>query len=512
MKEYWILKEIKEKYLHNKKGIERLAQKIEEGIAQEKSRIKKIEKEIEDNKGVMELKDIWTYIANGSNYDSDMDIAFFMFLGIELSGTVEISGEVLKMYSNIHNGNYGEPLGNKKGSEGRYGEDIEKYFPFAIKKKESSKIITKWCSDYQEVLWNQNNAEIFSINKEGIDISRYCFFKTERIYDLLKEKPVENLLISEMTLGFGVTNTVYSYLKNIDKVSQITKIESVLQNLCKIPGINLRNNIAYLVFRYLSIIKFFDDNTENNTEDIEKMLNNIQESVNKLYEYYLQLDGIDYFTELYKEDGSDFDKIEFLYRILDAVKTGQNEFWERSMFDKKPCTQQVHEEFCREYGILELEELLGKVEMCISLTDEFDGMAIEIFNANDVLGSSLFYSRNAFVSNFFDQFESRFFEDSDIIRAGDDSDKKFSLEEKNLLEEIYLKEQLVILLDALKEEIDRVKKEKSQNIKFKNDNVRETNTAKTISNNKKYAYLHKTIVYHLLNNMSSSKKIPANLR
>ena len=229
-------------------------------------------------------KKICTCVKDCNCYYDDIDIALLMFCGIEETDSSEIAGEVEKTYSNLYDVYYEKeipiPIGNRKGDMGRYSKDIEKYFPFAITKSKEGRSITKWCKDYQELLWRQNNAEIFSINKKGDDISRYCYLKTEKLYDSLKEKPIENLLMFEMTMGFGITNTIYSYLENIKKVSQILEIEPALRILCEFPGINLRKTIADLVFCYLSEKEL----SKKSIKIALEALKDIQKNINELYE------------------------------------------------------------------------------------------------------------------------------------------------------------------------------------------------------------------------------------
>lgn len=110
--------------------------------------------------------------------------------------------------------------------------DAIKYFPFKVLENER----TSWCNKYQGVLFYKDNMGIFSIDEYSDDLSKYCYFKTEKIFEKLKNESIENLWILEMSLGIVLTNTIYMYLKEVKTLDELQEYKNIIRKLCQIPG------------------------------------------------------------------------------------------------------------------------------------------------------------------------------------------------------------------------------------------------------------------------------------
>ena len=133
-----------------------------------------------------------------------------------------------------------------RGGRGRYENKILDYYPFEE--------MTGWCEKYQQVLFSFNNVDIFwpkSFEKK--DISRYGYHKARRINHELSNGMPEDRIMSEMTLGMGLTNSIFVHLKAIETLTELNAYQDIISDICRMPGIKMRMSIADYLFNHLEL-------------------------------------------------------------------------------------------------------------------------------------------------------------------------------------------------------------------------------------------------------------------
>lgn len=287
------------RYLYKKYSVDLEAKSIEDNIKLIEEAIwgKKSERtfsfDVFDDKGILE-----NCVVEAESYRMDVVFAIFMYLGYKTSKNKELKGAASNVITEIDeireeekSSNKGESSSKEEGAKNRYSSKILENFPFEIKydmgKGETNEYkvwkCSSWCRDYQnEMLGSDNNAEIFAVDKDSTDISRYGFIKSKKIFRKLKETEIENILFYEISTGYKLTNKIYPYLREMEYKEKIDELEGIFHYLCKIPCIKLGTMVSDFLLFYLYNKKF----EENSIQDVYNFLENI---VCKIEEYFLDL-------------------------------------------------------------------------------------------------------------------------------------------------------------------------------------------------------------------------------
>ena len=204
-----------------------------------------------------------------------------------------------------------------RGVRGRYDREIFDYYPF----KEKS----GWCEKYQQVLFSDRNVDIFSPKNDSKkeDISRYGYYKAKSINYELKSGMPEDRIMSEMTLGMGLTNCIFMHLKEIKTLTELNAYDEIIHDICRIPGVKMRISMADFLFNYL------EGNKGNR---------NLDELHNKLISAIPEIDKA--FSKCKEDMYLLCDKDEEFNILKEDIK----EEWETSMFNNPYIERRIAEE------------------------------------------------------------------------------------------------------------------------------------------------------------------------
>lgn len=355
------------RYLYKKYSVDLEAKSIEDNIKLIEEVIwgKKSERnfsfDVFDDKGILE-----NCIVEAKSYRMDVVFAIFMYLGYKTSKNKKLKGAASNVITEIDEireeekgNNKGESSSKEEGAKNRYSSKILENFPFEIKydmgKGETNEYkvwkCSSWCRDYQnEMLGRDNNAEIFAVDKDSTDITRYGFVKSEKIFRKLEETKIENILLYEMSTGYKLTNKIYLYLREIEYKEKIDELEGILYYLCKIPCIKVGMMVSEILLFYLNNKEF----EEKSINDVNIFLKSI---VNKIEEYFTDLCRLMWCSWLGSCEG--FLLKEAKNEILNWRE--EVEGWRNDCFSMD-ATRIVREDHLHEYDLTELDKIANLPE------------------------------------------------------------------------------------------------------------------------------------------------------
>lgn len=442
-----------------------------------------MKKEIE-NESIrnMFLKELWKVVLDFNNYYQDIRIASYMAWGIINSKSSDLKEEVQKTHDKIREE-------KEDGKNKKIYSDIEKFFPFEIKKNDKDHnyyYITTWCREYQQQLWNELNRNIFAINHKNIKIG---YYQIEKIYNELKKTDIENLLLFEMTVGFGLTNTILAYLEEIglEDIKDIERLEPIIEIICSIPGINMRNNISKTVFHNLLYVGF----EEERINEMEKILKELSIEIKNNYDNCLEIYIIYFVDTIKKKQANIFDYTDFLHDMKQEIKEEQERYWEICGLGDFPD---------REYNWFYERSGISNIQSIYSYILEYERLLLELSKHMIKASSGILHSDDPDLYDLkkkigYPTVAPEFIRNrgtEGIIRSDDGK-----TDQKNL----FMDNEKII-----KEEVEKIL------IKKKKENDRKAGLKRNVYVNTRYAYLQKLILYHLLNDMSNGFKIPALLQ
>ena len=193
----------------------------------------------------------------------DIDVMEYMTIKYIHSGKYNMSKKTQNFYDTVL-----EPLEYRTGvNRKKLKRSTLKYFPFKIKREG----MTEFCKKSQEILFSQENFDIFDIKKnyeKSEDVTKYGFYKTKNIIDKIEEESseeirIQNTLFMDYILGIRLTNLIQLGTKKIVEKEIIEKILDVMEILVKIPCLKIRKELAIEVMLYIRK----QENQGNDTND-----------------------------------------------------------------------------------------------------------------------------------------------------------------------------------------------------------------------------------------------------
>lgn len=198
------------------------------------------------------------------------------------------------------------------------------------------------CYDYHITMISQKHINIFDVESEIEDYTRYSFKNTYAICDSLKESYIENLLLMEYSLGIGYTNQMYSHIRDLNTINRVDGSLNVITAGALITPFVLRMKIMNLVFS--SGIKL---STEKEVYNVETFVFAIRDVVSTVFERILELEWHKYRYFL----SDDEKRLRYLYLQVKGI-------WERYFSD-----EDVYSDWINECGIKDWRNNKG-VEDC----------------------------------------------------------------------------------------------------------------------------------------------------
>lgn len=283
----------------------------------------------------------------------DIDVMEYMTIKYIHSGKYNMSKKTQNFYDTVL-----EPLEYRTGvNRKKLKRSTLKYFPFKIKREG----MTEFCKKSQEILFSQENFDIFDIKKKyekSEDVTKYGFYKTKNIIDKIEEESseeirIQNTLFMDYILGIRLTNLIQLGTKKIVEKEIIEKILDVMEILVKIPCLKIRKELAIEVMLYIRK----QENQGNDTNDykcydqeyIKKNLENKEGEI--LYGRSFSCDNIVIVEEVIDERIEKVKKI--LKKLADNLKG-----W---------SLKKIHQEIniiLKEDSVKEVESCAKEVESC----------------------------------------------------------------------------------------------------------------------------------------------------
>ena len=108
------------------------------------------------------------------------------------------------------------------------------------------------CIDFHHTMLNSENIGLFDLKSENnIDYTRYAFGKANKIYEDLKQCSIENLLLMEFSLGIGVSNQIFGYIKEVTKFEELNRLKPLIQASVDSPFFFIRKTILQKIWYYV---------------------------------------------------------------------------------------------------------------------------------------------------------------------------------------------------------------------------------------------------------------------
>ncbi|WP_455191119.1 hypothetical protein [Eubacterium ramulus] len=108
------------------------------------------------------------------------------------------------------------------------------------------------CIDFHHIMLSNENIGVFDLKgKNNIDYTRYAFGKANKIYEDLKQCGIENLLLMEYSLGIGVSNQIFNYVKELTRFRELKSLELLIQASADSPFFFIRKKILQEIWHYV---------------------------------------------------------------------------------------------------------------------------------------------------------------------------------------------------------------------------------------------------------------------
>lgn len=170
-------------------------------------------------------------------------------------------------------------------------EDIRKNYPVPIsdttKIESDAKIssIPGGCDYYHNTMISLENLCLFDLNEKSDSYQKFSFHKMHGIYEELKDKPIENLLLMEYSLGIGFANYSYSYMRGLKSYDELKMVSPIIREATSITQIFLRKEIIKILWGYYGVSTC----GEHDIANMVLILNSVKELITDVFEKTLEV-------------------------------------------------------------------------------------------------------------------------------------------------------------------------------------------------------------------------------
>ncbi len=145
------------------------------------------------------------------------------------------------------------------------------------------------CVRYHKTMISLSHINIFDVESDIEDYTRYSFKNTYAIYSALKESYMENLLLMEYSLGIGYINQIYPYVRMFGSVRELEGSLSVIRTGTTLTPFVIRKKIMDLIFS--SGIKMSSEEEVCNAIKFVEVIKNV---VSEIFEQILEIEWYKY--------------------------------------------------------------------------------------------------------------------------------------------------------------------------------------------------------------------------
>lgn len=166
-------------------------------------------------------------------------------------------------------------------------EEVRKNYPIPIKREEDATIISipGGCSYYHSTMISLENLCLFDLNEKSDSYQKFSFHKMHGIYEELKDKPIENLLLMEYSLGIGFANYSYSYIRGLESYDELKMVRPIIREATSITQIFLRKEIMKVLWGYYGVSTC----GEHDIKNMVLILNSVRELITDVFEKTLEV-------------------------------------------------------------------------------------------------------------------------------------------------------------------------------------------------------------------------------
>lgn len=317
--------------------------------------------------------ELLAYVSAAENYDIDLSCEFYMYMKWYEAKWKEIEKGMYNVIDRIKTGDMDKGLCSKQ---------IIEYFPFEIREENektddgNEKLILRmkefgW--DFLTIMMCEDqNIEMFNVDKKGKDISRYGYGKGKKLYEKLINTPTENLYLYEKNFGYLLTGVIYPMIKNVNTIDDLEKVKKIIEYLCMMPC-NIRKEVAEKIFEKLEI-NYLDQTKGKkrkffcNVEKIEAFIKEVQPLIKKYYEDLCYLEYWDVINECGKREEAIF---EYLKYYEENVNKCHKEY---------TMGYEIEQDYYNRFGLLKEYKMLewsNETQFLFKLLNGEGGMALD---------------------------------------------------------------------------------------------------------------------------------------
>lgn len=170
-------------------------------------------------------------------------------------------------------------------------EEVRKNYPIPI--RDTTKIesdarilsIPGGCDYYHNTMISLENLCLFDLNEKSDSYQKFSFHKMHGIYEELKDKPIENLLLMEYSLGIGFANYSYSYIRGLKSYDELKMMSPIIREATSITQIFLRKEIMKVLWGYYGVSTC----GEHDIKNMVLILNSVRELITDVFEKTLEV-------------------------------------------------------------------------------------------------------------------------------------------------------------------------------------------------------------------------------
>jgi len=301
------------------------------------------------------------------NYDNlvfDVKMLCLMAFGNKLFSSkgpdiIDNEGEVRKIYKKLED-NDDENEKRKDCSKKRY----YRIYRERIKKTEETDCeihrTSKWCKEFRDASFGITDFYMsLSEKNDGISeshsLNRYSFYNSDKVYNEINNKSIENIVLFEQVVGYALTQIFYEAYTNLpniygdgrkliinehDQEKQKSEHIVVMQMFAQIPYIEFRLKLAQIY------LKDFPHNKPKNWIDLLKKLGSTDIRDTLMDIYFIKAlgdmsfrykdaleDALELFKESVRKEYKSKDKYGIRRSVLSLVSSRADNYYKKQLLE-----------------------------------------------------------------------------------------------------------------------------------------------------------------------------------
>ena len=235
------------------------------------------------------VEEIINVVTDPQNYVPDLLCAIFMRFGDYAvpngygQAEKEIQIKVDSAWMRESNADENDVCKVNKNSVNRcYPVQVECYEGKVVK-------IGGTCMPFHYVMISPANIGMFDLDSEISSLKRYSYMRAYKIYEELKDTPLQNLLLAELSLGIGYTSFLYSRLRKIRDKEKLDKILEAIKPCSKMELFFIRKKILERLFDDLRIYTYEKNELDEICGVLNALLETVSAEVCKIYDRVLNI-------------------------------------------------------------------------------------------------------------------------------------------------------------------------------------------------------------------------------